>query len=103
MEVFDKPDILCIPHTLFGCDALVPRQWPMVYLHSLILSFSGRVLMWQLETQLFVSFLYSTGVHFWGDLEHGGDVSEWKIKCRPVRTREIGGVSLSDVLYAGVG
>ena len=29
--------------------------------------------------------------------QHGGDVSEWKIKCRPIRIREIGGVSLSDV------
>ena len=26
-----------------------------------------------------------------------GDVNEWKIKCRPIRTREIGGISLSDV------
>ena len=45
-------------------------------------------------------FLYLTGVHFRGKLQHGGDVSEGgKIKCRPIRTREIGGVSLSDVLY----
>ena len=27
------------------------------------------------------------------------DVSQQKIKCRPIRTREIGGVSLSDVPY----
>ena len=44
-------------------------------------------------------FLYLTEIHFWGKLQHGGDVNEWKIKCRPIRTREIGGVSLSDVLY----
>ena len=48
----------------------------------------------------FCLFLYLTDAHFRGDLQHGGDVSEQKIKCRPIRTREIGGVSLSDVLYA---
>ena len=48
----------------------------------------------------FCFFLYLTGVHFRGELQHGGDVSVGKIKCRPIRTREIGGVSLSDVLYA---
>ena len=58
-----------------------------------------RVFMWHLETQLFCLFLYLTGVHFPGELQHSGDVSEWKIKCWPIRTREIGGVSLSDVLY----
>ena len=43
--------------------------------------------------------LYLTGVHFRDELQHGGDVSQQKIKCRPIRTRKIGGVSLSDVLY----
>ena len=47
----------------------------------------------------FCLFLYLTGVHFRGELQHGGDVSQQKIKCRPIRTREIGGVTLSDVLY----
>ena len=47
----------------------------------------------------FCLFLYLTGAHFRGELQHRGDVSEWKIKCRPIRTREIGGVSLSDILY----
>ena len=47
----------------------------------------------------FCLFLYLTGVHFRGELQHGGDVSQQKIKCRPIRTREIRGVSLSDVLY----
>ena len=46
--------------------------------------------------------LYLTGVHFRGELQHGGDVSQQKIKCRPIRTREIGSVSLSDVLYANM-
>ena len=55
--------------------------------------------MWQLYTQRFCLFLYLTGVHFRGKLQHGGDVSQQKIKCRPSRTQEIGGVSLSDVLY----
>ena len=43
----------------------------------------------------FYLFLYLTG----GELQHVGDVSEPKIKCRPIRTCEIGGVTLSDVLY----
>ena len=38
--------------------------------------------------------LYLTGVHFQGELQHVGDVSEQKIDCRPIRTREIGGVRL---------
>ena len=48
----------------------------------------------------FCLFLYLAGVHFRGELQHGGDVSQQKIKCRAIKTREIGGVSLSDVLYA---
>ena len=47
----------------------------------------------------FCLFLYLTDVHFRGKLQHGGDVTQQKIKCRPIRTREIGGTSLSDVLY----
>ena len=47
----------------------------------------------------FCLFLYLTGVHFLGELQYGGDVSQQRIKCRPIRTQEIGGVSLSDVLY----
>ena len=50
----------------------------------------------------FCPFLYLTGVHFRGELEHDGDVSQQKIKRRLIRTREIGGVSLSDVLYEKV-
>ena len=48
----------------------------------------------------FCLFLYLTGAYFRGELQHGADVSELKIKCQLIRTREIGGVSLSDVLYA---
>ena len=55
--------------------------------------------MWQLEIQFFCHFLYLTGVHFRGELQHGGDVSQQKIKYCPIRTGEMGGVSLSDVLY----
>ena len=46
----------------------------------------------------FCLFLYLTGIHFRGELQHGGDVSQQKNKCRPIRTREIDGASLSDVL-----
>ena len=49
--------------------------------------------------QDFCLFLYLTGVHFLGESQHGGDVSQQKIKCRPIRTREIGGILLSDALY----
>ena len=45
----------------------------------------------------FCLFLYLTG-----ELQHVGDVSQQKIKYRPIRTREIGGVSLSDVLYVSI-
>ena len=38
--------------------------------------------------------LYLTRVHFRGELQHLGDVSKQKIKCRPVR--------LSEKLYAYV-
>ena len=37
MEVFDKPDIVCIPHSLFGCDALVLHHCSMVYQLNLII------------------------------------------------------------------
>ena len=43
--------------------------------------------------------LHLTGVHFRGELKHVGDVSEWKIKCGPIKTWEIGGVRLQDELY----
>ena len=47
----------------------------------------------------FSLLLYLTGVHFRGELLYGGDVIQQKIKCRPIRAREIGGASFSDVLY----
>ena len=43
---------------------------------------------------------YLTGEHFWGKLQHVGDVSEQKVKCGPIRTREIVGVRLQEELYA---
>ena len=49
---------------------------------------------------VFYFFLYLTGVHFRGKLQHGGDVIQQKINCWPIRNREIGGVLLSDVLYS---
>ena len=51
----------------------------------------------------FCLFLYLTGVHFRGELQHSGDVSQQKIKCRPIIAREIGGTSLSDGLYINYG
>ena len=42
---------------------------------------------------------YLTGVHFRGELQHVGTVREQKLKCRPNRTRKIGGFRLSDELY----
>ena len=50
----------------------------------------------------FCLFLYLTGVHFWRELQHGGDVSQQKIKWRKIITLEIGCVSLSDMLYEKV-
>ena len=38
--------------------------------------------------------LYLIGVHCRGDLQHVGDVSEQRIKRRPIRTQEIGGAIL---------
>ena len=43
--------------------------------------------------------LYLTGIHFRGELQHFGGVSEQKFKCRPIRTREAGGARLSETLY----
>ena len=38
--------------------------------------------------------LYLTGVHFQGELQHDGHVGEQKVKCQPIKTREIGGLWL---------
>ena len=50
----------------------------------------------------FCLFLYFTGARFRGELQHVGDVSEPKIKCLPIRTREIDVFRLSDVQYGDV-
>ena len=42
----------------------------------------------------FCLFLYLTGVHFRGKLQHVVDVIEQKIKCRPIRTQEVDGTRL---------
>ena len=47
----------------------------------------------------FCFFLCLFGVHFRGELQHVGDVSEQKIKCWPIRTWEIRGTKLQDGLY----
>ena len=43
--------------------------------------------------------LYLTGVQFRGELRYVGHVGALKIKCRPIRTREIAGVRFQDELY----
>ena len=48
----------------------------------------------------FCLLLYLTGVHFRGELQHGGHVGQQKIKYRPIRIPEIVGVRLQDELYA---
>ena len=47
----------------------------------------------------FCLLLYLTGIYFQGKLQDDGDISQQKIKCCPIRTRDKGGVPLSDVLY----
>ena len=42
----------------------------------------------------FLPRLNLTGVHFPSELEHVGHAGEQKMKCRPVRTREITSVRL---------
>ena len=49
----------------------------------------------------FRPLLYLTGVHFRGELQHGGDVSQQKISVDQSEL-EIGDVSLSDVLYVKI-
>ena len=46
------------------------------------------------RNQAFCLALYLTGVHIRGELQHVGHTGGQKIKCRPIRTREIGGVRL---------
>ena len=43
--------------------------------------------------------LYFTGLHFRGELQHVGDVSEENFKCRPIRSQEIDGVRLTEALF----
>ena len=55
-----------------------------------------------IENPAFCIALYLIVIHFRGELQHVGDVSEQKIKCRPIRTRTIGGARLSVELYAKI-
>ena len=52
-----------------------------------------------IDNPVFCLFLYLFSVHIGGELQEVGNVSKPKIKCQPIRTREIGGVTLSDVMY----
>ena len=55
-----------------------------------------------IENPAFCIALYLIVIHFRGELQHVGDVSEQKIKCRPIRTRTIGGARLSVELYVKI-
>ena len=55
-----------------------------------------------IENPAFCIALYLIVIHFRGELQHVGDVSEQKIKCRPIRTRTIGGARSSVELYAKI-
>lgn len=56
--------------------------------------------MWQtVGYPAFCLALYLTDVHFTGGLQHVGDVSEEKFKCRPIRSQEIDGVRLTEALF----
>ena len=46
----------------------------------------------KIRNPAFCLALYLTGVHFRGELQHGRDVGQQKIKCKPIRTREIAGL-----------
>ena len=48
---------------------------------------------------VFCLALYLTGVRFQGEFQYVGHVGGQKIKCRPIRTQEIGGVRLQEELY----
>ena len=50
----------------------------------------------------FCLLLNLTGVHFRGELQHVGDVSEQKSKYGPIRTREVTDVKLLHKLYAKI-
>ena len=47
-----------------------------------------------IENLTFCIALYLTSAHFRDELQHVGHVGEQKIKCRPIRIREIAGVRL---------
>ena len=65
----------------------------LFYIHSILEGVYVAI-----ENPTFCLFLYLTDLHFRGALQHVGDASEWKINFS-IRTREIDGVSLPDVLY----
>ena len=46
-----------------------------------------------------MSNFHLTGIYFRGELQHVGHVGEQKIKCGPIRTREMNDIRLLDKLY----
>ena len=71
--------------------ALIPAFWN---LFSAIWNLLYEVVYVTVGNPAFCLFLYLTTVHFRGELQDAGDVSEKIIKCWPIKTREIGGVRL---------
>ena len=81
------------------------KIWPTAYLaifklpcrftkYFIIRVRSKEVVYVTIGNPAFCLVLCLTGVHFRGELQHVGDVNEQKIKCRPIRIREIDGVRL---------
>ena len=69
--------------------------------NSFFKTFTWEVVYVTIGNPAFCLALNITGVHFRCELQLVGDVSEPEIKYRPIRTREIGGATLSEELYDG--
>ena len=78
-------------HFFLNYFALIPAFWNMF---SAIWILLYEVVYVTVGNPAFFLFLYLTTVHFRGELQDTGDVSEKIIKCWPIKTREIGGVRL---------
>ena len=56
-----------------------------------------------ITSPVFCLVLNLTDVHFQGELEHFSHVGEQKIKCRPIRTRELADIRFQDKPYVDIG
>ena len=66
----------------------------LFFLHSAQIRSLTKVVYGKIGSPTFCPAFYSTGVHFWGELQHVVHVGQQNIKCQPIRTREIAGVRL---------